>query len=521
LRNCILSLGCDEDKFCKRRCVKLCPSPRTRNLVLLCVAMADFVSAQTSLPINIEQSIEAALRARDFQQAYELSRSAVEQSPGNAKLWTLEGISLSGLGQQSGALNAYNKALSVSPDYLPALEGAAELEYNARSKRAASLLERIVKLRPDEATAHAMLGVLDYTQHDCRSAVQHFAASKQAISSKPEALAEYGSCLLKLERPADAVPIFQQILSLSSEDVHARYNLAVVELAASRPQDAITTLEPLLAAAQPDPDVLDLASSAYEDNGDTPKAVALLRQAIVLEPQKSKYYVDFATLCFTHQSFQVGVDMINAGLQANPNAAALYVARGVLYIQLGQYEKGESDFATADRLDPRQSSGAIAEGLAQIQQSNLEHALSTVRSELKSHPQDAFLHYLEAEILFQQSADPGTPGFKQAIASAELSLELKPQFVLAHDLLGKLYLKSGQIERSIEQSRMALKQNPSDQESLYHLIQALRQSGREEKGELPALVKRLAELREQSRNAEASGNRYKLYEPGADTQPSK
>jgi len=483
--------------------------------------MAVFASAQTSLPVNLEQSIEAALRARDFQQAYELSQSAVEQSPGNAKLWTLEGIALSGLGRQSGALNAYNKALSVSPDYMPALEGAAELEYNARSKRAAMLLERIVKLRPEEATAHAMLGVLDYKRHDCRSAVQHFAASKQAISSKPEALAEYGSCLLNLERPADAVPIFQQILSLGPEDVHARYNLAVVQLAASRSQDAITTLEPLLTAAQPDADVLDLASSAYEDNGDTPKAVALLRQAIVLDPKKSKYYVDFATLCFTHQSFQVGVDMINVGLQANPNAAPLYVSRGVLYIQLGEYEKGESDFATADRLDPRQSSGAIAEGLAQIQQSNLEHALSTVRSELKSHPQDAFLHYLEAEILFQQSAEPGSPGFKQAIRSAELSLELKPHFVLAHDLLGKLYLKSGEIERSIEQSRMALKENPSDQESLYHLIQALRQSGREEKGELPALVKRLSELRQQARNAEASGNRYRLYEPGGDTQSSK
>ena len=100
--------------------------------------------------------------------------------------------------------------------------------------------------------------------------------------------------------------------------------------------------------------------------------------------------------------------------------------------------------------------------------------------------------------------------------------ELLPNhFVLAHDLLGKLYLKSGQIERSIEQSRLALKQNPSDQESLYHLIQALRQSGREEKGELPALVKRLSELRQQARNAEASGNRYRLYEPGGDTQSSK
>jgi tetratricopeptide (TPR) repeat protein len=483
--------------------------------------LAVTASAQTASPFNVEQSIESALRVRNFRQAYELSRSAVQQSPGNAKLWTLQGIALAGMGQPRDALTAYNKALSIAPDYLPALEGAAELEYKAGSKRALLLLDRVVKLRPDDPTAHAMLAVLDYGQHDCASAAKHFAASQPVISSQPVALAEYGSCLLELGQPGEAVPIFQQILTLRPEDAHARYNLAVVQLAAAHPQDAIATLQPLLESRPPDPDVLDLASSAYEDAGDTPRAVKLLRQAIVLDPKKIRYYVDFATLSFTHQSFQVGVDMINAGLEANPVSAPLYVARGVLYIQLGQYDKGESDFAMADRLDPRQSSGAIAEGLAQMQQSNLESALATVRAQLRSHPQDAFLYYMEAQILFQQGADPGTPEFKQAISAAERSAELKPDFVLARDLLGNLYLKAGQIERSIAHSRSALKQNPSDQEALYHLIQALRQSGPDKKGELPELVKRLAELRQEARNVEASGNRYKLYEPAAQGAPPK
>ena len=67
----------------------------------------------------------------------------------------------------------------------------------------------------------------------------------------------------------------------------------------------------------------------------------------------------------------------------------------------------------------------------------------------------------------------------------------------------------------MEQSRLALKGNPSDQEALYHLIQALRESHKDTKGELPGLVKRLAELRAEARNTEASSNRYKLYEPSA------
>src|SRR6185312_17086909 len=105
------------------------------------------------------------------------------------------------------------------------------------------------------------------------------------------------------------------------------------------------------------------------------QAVALLRQAIVLDPKKVKYYVDFAAISFTHQSFQVGIDMVDVGLKENPSAAQLFVARGVLLIQLGQYEKAEADFERANQLDPKQTSGAVAEGLAQMQQSNLDQAL--------------------------------------------------------------------------------------------------------------------------------------------------
>jgi tetratricopeptide (TPR) repeat protein len=204
--------------------------------------------------------------------------------------------------------------------------------------------------------------------------------------------------------------------------------------------------------------------------------------------------------------------MIDVGIKELPGVAALYVARGVLYIQLEQFEKGEADFATANRLDPGQTSGAVAEGLAQIQQSNLDEALATIRSKLKTHPEDAFLHYLEAQVISQNGAEVGTPQFKEAIAAASRAAKLKPDFVLAHDLLGNLYLKSGQLDESIRQSRFALHDSPSDQEALYHLIQALRKSGRDS-NELPTLVKRLADLRAESRKTEASENKYKLYEP--------
>jgi tetratricopeptide (TPR) repeat protein len=218
-------------------------------------------------------------------------------------------------------------------------------------------------------------------------------------------------------------------------------------------------------------------------------------------------------LSFNHQSFQVGVDMVNVGLKESPNAAPLYIARGILYIQMAQYDLGEADFRAATKIDPSQASGAVAQGMAQIQQSNLDEALNTIQSQLRGHPKEAFLYYLKAQILVQKGAPPGTSEFKEAIEAAARASQIQPDFVLPRDILGGLYLKSGQPDLAIAQCRAALRGDPSDQEALYHLIQALRQSGKGSKTEMAGLVLRLADLRKQSREQEASANKYKLYEP--------
>src|SRR5947209_5637603 len=203
---------------------------------LLC---AISVFAQNAAPSAPSAPIESALREHDYQRALQLAQSAVQQSPNNPKLWALQGIALSRMGRRREALAAYDRALAISPDYLPALEGAAELEYQAESKRALPLLERVVKLRPNDPTANAMLGVVKYKQRDCASAVEHFRSSWQLISSQPAALAQYGTCLMNLDKAEDALPVFQRLLSLQPDDSHARYNLAVVQLAAHSPKEAV------------------------------------------------------------------------------------------------------------------------------------------------------------------------------------------------------------------------------------------------------------------------------------------
>ena len=455
------------------------------------------------------QSITSALRDREYEKALQSVQSALRDSPNNPQLWMLQGLAYSGTGDSRSALASYQHALKISPDYLPALEGAAQLEYEAGSAAAIPLLEHVLKLRPNDFTSHAMLAVLAVKNGDCATAVQHFSAVVPALDSQPEALQGYGVCLLKLDQTEKAIQVFERLMSTQPNDPRFRQGLAAVQLAAGKPEEALATVLPLLDSPQ-NVRTMRLAAAIYEANKDTPNAVKILRDAIVKDPLQTALYVDFTEIAMDHQSFQTGVDMINAGLKLQPGAAQLYVARGVLYVQLADYEKAGADFEKAEELDPKEGMSAAAQSMLAEEQNQNDpaQALATIRAKLVKQPGEAFLWYLQAAILSQKSAEPGSTEFQQGLDSAKRAVTLQPSLTAAHNVLAKYYLDSGQNELAAKECRMVLERDPSDQSALYHLVIALRKT--DNQAEIPDLLKRLAKARQEATRLEGERNRYKL-----------
>jgi tetratricopeptide (TPR) repeat protein len=471
------------------------------------------LSARAKITANQVDAVVEALRARDYSKALELLKPALQASPGNAELWAMQGAAYAGEAHKTEALASFQKALKISPDYLPALEGAIQIDYENGSTEAIPLLERVLRLRPSDQTSHGMLAVLEYQQGNCVAAIPHFEKADGLFDSQASALHAYATCLVKLKQPEKAAQIFQRALALNPDNPRERRLLASVQLMAHEPNDALTTLQPLLQSVDTEADTLELAAAAYEANQDTPRAVSTLRQAILLNPQNGNLYLDFANLSYTHDSFQVGIDVVSDGINLQPNAAPLYFARGVLYVQLAEYDKGEADFEKAYQLDPSQSLSSAAQGLAAAQQNDLGQALARVKESLARKPNDAFLLYLQADILSEQGAEPGTPEFQTAMRSARRAVALQPSLAAARSVLATLFLQSGQYKDAVEQCRKALESDPKNQAALYHLIQGLRKTG--DTKELPDLLKRLALLRKQAAREQSERYQYKLVEDEA------
>jgi tetratricopeptide (TPR) repeat protein len=462
--------------------------------------------AQTAGHQNGSPDIITALRNQDFDQALRLSEGALEKSPHDYRIWTLRGMAYSGERKTSQALDAFEHALKLNSAYLPAMEGAAQVEYQQGNTGAKAYLQRVLALRPDDPTSHAMLGVIAYREKDCANSVIHFQKAGDLLSNQPAALADYGACLAMRGQFEEATAVLKKAIAAQPGSKQVRYNLALSEWKANHAEDALATLQPTDGNSYEDEEFLLLAADICESQNDTARAIALLRKAILAQPKKVDAYLDLAYISFDHASPQVGVDVLNAGLTQLPANAQIYLVRGVLYAQLGKFMEATEDFATANHLDPNLSFTATAMGIVQSQEHRSDEALDTFRAAAKAHPKDALTHYLLAEALSQQT-NPASHD-TQAITAAQLAARLDPQMVAARDLLATLYLRDGNIQASIEQCRTALATDPKDQQALYHLILALRKT--DQKDQVPELLKQLMQLRTATQQQAAQEKRYKL-----------
>ena len=452
------------------------------------------------------------LRKEDNQGALTAAEGALKAAPRDCSLLSLRAISLTGLHRADAALQSFQKALTYCPAYLPALEGAAPIEYAQGSPGTVALLEHILAVQPQDGTSNAMLATLLRAQGKCDDALSHYRASAALFPNRPDLMQGYAACVAATGDLNQALALYQQLL-ISHPNQAIRYDIALLQWKTHAGDDALATLAALLVDAQ-FPPALALASKIHEERGETPEAVALLHDAIVKSPDDLGNYVDFATIAFTHRSFQVGIDLLDAGLKRLPKAAQLYVARGVLEVQISKNDAAIADFEQAHRLDPDLSFAVDAVGIMQSQQHQGAESLALFEAQVKQHEEDPLLQYLLAEQLSHEEDGTNGSQLSAAIAAAKRAATLDPKYQAAHDLLAVLYIRANQPVLAIQQAELALAINPNDQDALYQEIMASRRSG--ETSQIKALTDRLKEARIENGRKQQNADRYRLQEGSTD-----
>jgi tetratricopeptide (TPR) repeat protein len=467
-------------------------------------------NAQSTSPKDV--AAIQALQHGDFAQAIAQADEALAHDPHNCRMLAIRGLAMKNSGRAEEALKSFETATTACPDYLPALEGMAEIQYAQQSPHAVNTLNRILSLQPESSTSHAMLAVLDTKSGNCREAVEHFARAGELIQSNATAEMQYGSCLLALGDFKEAERLFHTVLQREDSEAN-RMRYAYACWKAKDDPLASEALSPLLNGSVANPQAMTLAAQIAESRGDTPTAVQLLRQAIVANPREVRNYLIFAEISFNHASFQVGIAMLNAGLQQLPQEARLYLARGVLEVELNRLDEAVTDFHQAHRLDPALSFAQDAIGMVLSQRHQSAESLAAYSELSKSHPDDALVHYLYAESLADSKDASDSRTTDAAIRAAGRAVALEPDYQPARDLLCVLEVRAGHLEAAMQQAEEALKRDPEDESAIYQELMAARRLGRS--SDVTALVARMKQAHEHQEHAKTNYQLQEIADPGA------
>lgn len=459
-------------------------------------------------------SIRGLIRSGQFPEAIAECDRELKAVPRSFSIYTMKGLALQGAGNKAGGLAAFRQALAINPAYEPALQAAAQIEFEDRDSNAKNTLESVLRVSPSSETAHAMLAVLLFESRSCEAALPHFEKAPGALQA-PSVKWQYGVCLLERQRWPDAAKQFVSLLQLR-EHAPTRYNLALAYWNARDYQSAVSTLQPL-DGPDADAEVSRLLASSLEAAGDTPKAYVVLQRAMEQNPRDERFLVDFAVMCMDHEAPDLGLEAVRAGIRHTPGSARLQTLLGVLLVRSGDAAGGQEAFRRAQELEPEGGLGRIGLASTLMQMGLAADAATLLREQLAASGRDprTELTLVRALLLKGPSAEEN----REAESALQWIVKQEPGNATAHGLLGKLYFQLGDLARAAAELESAIRLDPSDRTATYQLMRVFQRTGRAK--EATKLSLRVQSLLEKEKADEAAGNRFQIVRESEISAPDR
>jgi tetratricopeptide (TPR) repeat protein len=306
-------------------------------------------------------------------------------------------------------------------------------------------LQEILRLDPKNASAHANLGVIAFSQKEYAQAAQEFRAALKTQPSLWNAEGFLGMSELRLGNNQEAKSHLEESLRhVQDAKVRGKVGIDLVTLYyESHDLDgAVDALRALGRMGSDDPGAIFLAYRTYSD-----LAAQRLARLVEVAPESSQMHLILAQALASQDDFLGAIAQYRRALEIDPQLPGAHIEIG--------------------RLILAQSSSEAAR----------QEAEKEFRSALVADPKNAECDYMLGEVEWLRSKP------EEALEYYRHALVLRPSFVDAHIAAGKALTTLGQGDEAIEQLNEAIRLDPQNEVAHYRLSQAYWKLGRSEEAQ--------------------------------------
>jgi len=276
---------------------------------------------------------------------------AIEIKPDYAEAYNNRGVARRNLGDYSGALADYNKAIEIKPDYADAYynRGVARRNLGDYSGALADY-NKAIEIKPDYALAYVGRGVARGKLGDYSGALADY---NKAIEIKPDDADAYynrGNARGKLGDYSGALADYNKAIEIKPDDADAYYNRGVARY---NLRDKNGALADYNKAIEIKPDyalAYNNRGNARGNLGDYSGALADYNKAIEIKPDYAKAYYNRGNARGKLGDYSGALADYNKAIEIKPDDAEAYYNRGVARYNLRDKNGALADIQKAAQL---------------------------------------------------------------------------------------------------------------------------------------------------------------------------
>jgi len=282
-------------------------------------------------------------------------------------------------------------------------------------------------------------------------------------NSAAETELQLGTRLTRSGQFQEAIPHLLAAQNGVSNRYATEFNLALCYVATRQNAQAVPILTELRRTHE-SAQVENLLAQAYVGTGNSKAALDALKRAAALTPDNEKLYAFVADACTDSQNYDLGLEVVELGLQHLPNSASLHYQRAMFLSSLDEFDAAKPDFALATKFGAGNDIGYLAAAQENLLAGKIAEAVRAAREGISTGHEDYRLLTILGEGLLRLGITPDQSQFAEAESALITAVKLRPNYSDAQLALGKLELISHHLSQAIsrlEQARALAPHNPA------------------------------------------------------------
>jgi tetratricopeptide (TPR) repeat protein len=312
----------------------------------------------------------------------------------NADCWMAHynlGILLATMGKTNEAMNHYQKALEIKPNYARAHNNLGILLSDmGRANEAITHFMKALEINPTYDGAHYNphynLGILLATMGQTDEAVAHYQKALEINPNHAKAHNNLGLLLMKMGRLDEAMAHYQKALEINPTSAEAHYNLGLLLVDMGRPDEAMAHYQKALEINPTSAEAHYNLGLLFMKMGRPDEAVAHYQKALELNPNHAKAHNNLGILLANMGRNDEAIAHFRKALEIKPDAIGTLKNLAIALAQKGHYTDAASVLQNARALAKSTSDDARAKIIAQIL-AKLYETINSSQVTSKTHAQ--------------------------------------------------------------------------------------------------------------------------------------